>query len=305
MSGPKCGRSSRLEYCCNLCVALALLVLLSQGRWAVTSAAAPQTAPQPDDNSQLVEKAPRIPSQYWKSLTGLADETPQHLREKEELLRLIERVQAIRLSRRARAPSQPTEPNTSTVVTDAARVTAPSEVPEPNAVSSSDPNQTPSEIRPSPVPGPTAPKPTPPPMLSAVEPNDTVANTLALLEALSGRADEIDRPFEMAELLRASGFLPEAASYYRVALERMNEDDPAIKRRRAWAIFQAGSCVRRGDPAEAGRMFQQLLTEHPDSIWKEAAETWLALVDWYATEKPWELIESLQQVDGPTQMARD
>ena len=296
MSVPKRGRSSPLGYGGSLCAALVLLVLLSRGRWAVTSATAPKTASQPGDNPQLDEKTPRIPSQYWKSPAGLADETPQQLREKEKLLRLIERVQAIRLNRKRQTPSPPTE------VTD---VKDASKAPEPNGVSSSDPNQTQSEIRSSPVPGPSAPRPTPPPMRPAVEPNDTVKNTLAHLEALSGHADEMDRPFEMAELLRESGFLQEAASYYRVALKRMKQDDPAVKRRRAWAIFQAGSCVRHGDPAEAGRMFQQLLTEHPDSIWKETAEIWLALVDWYATEKPWELIESLQQVNDPTETAHD
>ena len=291
MSVPKCGRSSPRGYCCSLCAALVLLILLSHGRWAVTSAAAQKTASQPGDSPQLDEKAPRIPSQYWKSPAGLSDETPQQLRAKEELLRLIARVQAIRLNRRRQTSSPPTE---SKEVTEVTNVKDAAKAPEPNAVSSSDPNKREPEIRSNPAPGPSAPRPTPPPMRPAVEPNDTAKNTLALLEVLSGRADEMDRPFEMAELLRASGFLQEAASYYRVALKRMSEDDPAIKRRRAWALFQAGSCVRRTDPAEAGRMFQQLLTEHPDSIWKETAEIWLALVDWYATEKPWELIESLQ-----------
>ncbi len=297
MSVPKCGRSSPLGVCCGLSAALVLLVLLSHGRSAVTSAAAPKTASQPGDHPRLDEKAPRIPSQYWKNPKGRANETPQQLREKEELLRLIERVQqAIRRNRKRQTSSPPTE---STNVTDASRA------PGPHAVSSSGPNETQSAIRSSPVSGPRAPKPTPPPLRPAVEPSDTVENTLALLEALSGRADETDRPFEMAELLRASGLLPEAATYYRVALERMKVADPAVKRRRAWTLFQAGSCVRRTDPAEAGRMFQQLLTEHPESVWKEAAETWLALVDWYATEKPWELIESPQQVDGPTATADD
>ncbi len=294
MSVPKRGRSPLLGVCrlgVGLCVAL---VLLSHGRWAATSAAAQKTAAQPDDNPRFDEKAPRIPSQYWENPAGLADETPQQLRAKEDLLRLIERVQAIRLSRKGRASSRPIEPNTPTEVINGTPLTVPAKVAEPNAVSAPDPNKTQPEIPSRPVPSPTASKPVPPPILPAAEPNDTVENTLALLEALSGRADEIDRPFEMAELLRESGFLRDAASYYRVALERMNQDDPSIKRRRAWALFQAGSCVRRTDPAEAGRMFQQLLTEHPDSIWKEPAEIWLVLVDWYATENPGELIESLQ-----------
>lgn len=289
------GRFLAMEYGASLCVAL--LILLSWGRWALTATAAQKTASQSDDTSRFDETAPKSRSQYW-SPSGLADETPQQLREKEALLRLIERVQAIRLSRRKPVSSQSTEPNAPTAAIDAAPVaapgTAPSEIPEPNGVSSADPNKTQAEIRSTPVPVPTTPKPEPPPTLPAMEPNDTIAHMLALLETLSGHDDEIDKPFEMAELLRQSGFLSEAAAYYRVALERLTIDDPETQRRRAWTLFQAGSCVRREDPAEAGRMFQQLVTEHPESIWKEAAEIWLPLVDWYATVKPEELIESLQ-----------
>ena len=39
MSVPKCGRSSPRGYCCSLCAALVLLILLSHGRLAVTAAA--------------------------------------------------------------------------------------------------------------------------------------------------------------------------------------------------------------------------------------------------------------------------
>ena len=39
-----------------------------------------------------------------------------------------------------------------------------------------------------------------------------------------------------------------------------------------------------------------LLSEHPDSPWKDAAQTLLELAQWYGKEKPAELIRECEQL---------
>ena len=65
--------------------------------------------------------------------------------------------------------------------------------------------------------------------------------TLQMLKNLSQHADELDDPFELAEILFLNGSLKEATVFYREALNRKNPDDAGSAQDRAWILFQIGN----------------------------------------------------------------
>ena len=103
-------------------------------------------------------------------------------------------------------------------------------------------------------------------------------------------------PFAIAEILYSSGHLLEAAQFYEEALERISQEGAPDTEKRAWIVFQTGNCLRQHQPAQAVKMYQMLMREYPDSPWKDAAQIWLALAEWYSKEQPLELIRECEQL---------
>jgi tetratricopeptide (TPR) repeat protein len=135
--------------------------------------------------------------------------------------------------------------------------------------------------------------------------------TLQILKDLSQHLDHLRNSFELGETLFLSGNLKEAAIFYREALKRKSPEprlrgdkftparEPALRepkagvgsaRDRAWILFQIGNCLRNDDPITAMKMYGQLITEYPNSPWKELAGARSKLLNWYLTDKPGELI---------------
>ena len=114
--------------------------------------------------------------------------------------------------------------------------------------------------------------------------------TLQTIRNLSKNPGSLNNPFELGETLFLSGYLKEAAIFYREALKRKSPDDPGSARDRAWILFQIGNCLRNDDQPEAIKMYGQLITEYPNSPWKELADARRALLDWYVKDEPRKLI---------------
>jgi len=114
--------------------------------------------------------------------------------------------------------------------------------------------------------------------------------TLQMLENLSQHPEQLDNPFELAELLFLSGYLREASVLYREALNRSSPDEPDSAQDRAWILFQIGNCLRDDDPLTAKKMYRQVITEYPDSPWTDLAKARDKLIDWYQNNKPRTLI---------------
>jgi len=114
--------------------------------------------------------------------------------------------------------------------------------------------------------------------------------TLQILKDLSQHLDHLRNSFELGETLFLSGNLKEAAIFYSEALKRKSPDDVGSARDRAWILFQIGNCLRNDDPITAMKMYGQLITEYPNSPWKELAGARNKLLNWYLTDKPSELI---------------
>ena len=114
--------------------------------------------------------------------------------------------------------------------------------------------------------------------------------TLQALENLSQDPDQPYNPLDLAEVLFLSGHLKQAAMFYQQALGRISLDDVGSARNRAWILLQIGNCLRDDDLANAGKMYRQLITEHPNSPWIDLAKARLNLIDWYQKSKPQTLI---------------
>ena len=114
--------------------------------------------------------------------------------------------------------------------------------------------------------------------------------TLQTIRNLSQNPGNLKNPFEMGETLFLSGYLKEAAIFYKEALKRKSPDDHDSARERAWILFQIGNCLRNDDQTEAIKMYGQLITEYPNSPWKELADARRTLLDWYLKDEPLKLI---------------
>jgi tetratricopeptide (TPR) repeat protein len=110
--------------------------------------------------------------------------------------------------------------------------------------------------------------------------------TLQKLEQLSQHPDRLDNPFEMGEILFLSGNVKEAAIFYKEALNRKTPDDVSSAWDRAWILFQIGNCLQRDDPPSAMKMYGQLITEFPNSLWKDLARARSKLLEWYQNDEP-------------------
>ncbi|MCP4613750.1 MAG: tetratricopeptide repeat protein [Planctomycetes bacterium] len=121
--------------------------------------------------------------------------------------------------------------------------------------------------------------------------NGLVTNqTLQTIRDLSQDPSNLHNPFELGETLFLSGYLKEAAKFYQEALKRKTPDDAGAARDRAWILFQIGNCLRNNDQPEAIKMYGQLITEYPDSPWKELAEARRTLLSWFLKDEPHKLI---------------
>ena len=127
-------------------------------------------------------------------------------------------------------------------------------------------------------------------------PNGIIANnTVQILKKYMKNPSDLHNPFDLGETLFVSGYLKEAAIFYKESLKRKDMKDADSARERAWILFQIGNCLRNDDRLDAIQFYGQLIAEYPDSTWKEFAETRRTLLDWYVKEEPQKLIKERKQ----------
>ena len=114
--------------------------------------------------------------------------------------------------------------------------------------------------------------------------------TLQTFKSLSQQPDQLNNPFELAEILFSSNCLREAAKCYQESLNRMTTNETDQVANKAWVLFQIGNCLQNIDPPTAMQMYRQLITEYPDSPWMDLAKAKSKLIDWYQQDKPGELV---------------
>lgn len=222
----------------------------------------------------------RMASSLWQGRIAATPETAQQARDRQELHELIDRLNRVRMGE--------TKPASVSAGVDAAPAPAlkaqalPAYRSEPNDVAVAPPPVTPKEE-----------------MIPAQADRTTgelSSDMLERLTKLSEKPDGLLNPFAVAEILYASGHLIEAAGFYEKALTRLDQEALDGAQQRDWIIFQRANCLRVQQPDQAVALYQMLLREHPDSPWKESAQIWLKLAEWYSKAKPVELIEECEQL---------
>jgi tetratricopeptide (TPR) repeat protein len=218
----------------------------------------------PDSN----DSSDQLSYQLWKSnVTGFDEKDAQAGM---ELNRLIQQVRAIKIS--AQLPQQP-EP-----------------VIVPKTTPSAEPNETPS--------APAAPQKTKQPTPESKPAFSPVTEkTLKVLRSLSHNFEKIENPLGLGEVLFLNGDLKEAAEFYQEALNRIDPNDPDSAMNRAWLIFQKANCLRNDDRNAASKLYGQLITEYPNSLWAQLAQIQNQIILWYQKDEPQKLIDEVQKKD--------
>ncbi len=227
-----------------------------------SAAAVGQKSPQssltilPDPNSNF-----NFRRQLWRAELSIA-KGEKDKRTKDELKRMIEQIRSIEF--------KPGKQASETVLV-------------PEVIQTAEPNET--------LPDTAVPKEQKTKEIKPKLPYEPISDqTLQILKDLSQHLDHLRNSFELGETLVLSGNLKEAAIFYQEALKRKSPDDVGSARNRAWTLFQIGNCLRNDDPITAMKMYGQLITEYPNSPWKELAEARSKLLNWFLTDKPGELI---------------
>jgi TolA-binding protein len=127
-------------------------------------------------------------------------------------------------------------------------------------------------------------------------PNEPIADeTLQMLRNLAKEPEKLANPLELGEILFVSGNVKEAAMFYTEALKRKDPNDAGVSWDRAWILFQIGNCLRNDDMPAAAKMYQQLLTEYPNSPWAGVATVRNNLIAWYLKDEPLKLMLQVKQ----------
>jgi len=208
----------------------------------------------PDPNSDLRR-------QLWRAELSIA-KGEKDKRTKDELKRIIEQIRSIEL----KPDKQASEP-----------------VLAPEVAPAAEPNETLSDTA--------VPKEQKTKEVETKLPYEPISDqTLQILKDLSQHLDNLRNSFELGETLVLSGNLKEAAIFYQETLKRKSTDDVGSARDRAWILFQIGNCLRNDDPVTAMKIYGQLITEYPNSPWRELAEARSKLLNWYQKDEPHKLI---------------
>ncbi|MCE5326319.1 MAG: hypothetical protein LLG01_07865 [Planctomycetaceae bacterium] len=100
-------------------------------------------------------------------------------------------------------------------------------------------------------------------------------------------------PSQQKNLLAAAdgvfndGHLPHARAMYEAVLA---QNPPAPTR--AWVLYQLGNCVRAADPRSAMALYNQVVKEHGDCPWAQAAQASAKLLEWKQASAVQELVDS-------------
>ncbi|MCE5279987.1 MAG: hypothetical protein ABFD92_04345 [Planctomycetaceae bacterium] len=94
-----------------------------------------------------------------------------------------------------------------------------------------------------------------------------------------------------ADALFDGGHLPQARAMYETL---MGQNPPAATR--AWVLYQLGNCMRGVDPRGAAALYDQVIKDHADCPWAQAAQASARLLEWKQASAVQELLDSSLQI---------
>lgn len=127
-----------------------------------------------------------------------------------------------------------------------------------------------------------APTTQPAPKAKPTPANPRTPLSKELLRKLRKQAgDEVANPIRLADALYESGHKAEAYDIYNMSLQQSpsaNDTD--------WILFQMANCQIETKPAEARKLMQKLMKEHPNSPWSMLAENQELMLEWMENSSP-------------------
>lgn len=114
---------------------------------------------------------------------------------------------------------------------------------------------------------------------------------LRIFNEVSGDLGQLENPVELAEILYLGGWLKEAGIVYREALSRIDSEGTDAFGDRAWILFQLANCLREEDPAEARKLYREMISRYPECPWVDLAKAEDELLGWLEKENPKALLE--------------
>ena len=188
---------------------------------------------------------------------------------KTELDSLIEQIQAIKIKPKAK-PSEPETVSPTVTNTEPNETTAGTEIPAPQM---SDKRQ------------------------NQAADGSISEETLQRLKDLSQTPNQINNPFQLAEILYTSGCLTEAGNCYQAALDRISDEESNHLQDKAWILLQIGNCLKNKDPQAALEKYQTVISEFPLSQWARVAKAKSDAIDWFLKDQPEKVLnESYERI---------
>ncbi len=119
--------------------------------------------------------------------------------------------------------------------------------------------------------------------------------TLATLKELAQTPEKMSNPLQLAKILFKSKEFALAATFYKQALADLDKDKVDHASDRSWILYQLGYCFQQsGDLLNAQKHFEQLINNHSNFPWSEAATSKLALIKIYIKDQPKVLIQDIK-----------
>jgi TolA-binding protein len=124
------------------------------------------------------------------------------------------------------------------------------------------------------------------------DPNKISAQTLKIIQSLCDNPKQVNNPLELAEVLFLSGYLKQAAVFYKEQLNRYGENPNINPADKAWVMFQTANCLREENSADAAGLYKKMISEFPDCSWSELARSRVRILEWLSKDKPEQLLKS-------------
>lgn len=130
------------------------------------------------------------------------------------------------------------------------------------------------------------------------QPKNTSNISRRIFDKLFENPEKIVDPLSTAQSLFIGDKMTDAAKFYKIALQRTDSTDGTESADstdnafdRQWILFQMGNCLRKDNPDEAYKYYQQLIEEYPSSGWNSAALACQQVITWYEQTQPSNILE--------------
>ena len=134
--------------------------------------------------------------------------------------------------------------------------------------------------------------------VSEAQPKNTGNISRQIFDKLLENPEKIIDPLSTAQVLFIGDKMTDAAKFYKIALQRTDSTDGTESAgstdnasNRQWILFQIGNSLRKDDPDQAHKYYQQLIEEYPSSGWNPAALACQQVITWYKQTQPSTILE--------------